>query len=278
MKAFLLVAFLMIGGRILAQSYQPQTDSAVSEFDSLVWFDEFDGDGRIDTTKWFHQTQLPSWGSWFGGLINHYTDREQNTFVKDGLLNLVAIKESFTDQGQTKEYTSARLNSRYAFTYGKVEIRAKMPFGKGTWPAIWMLNRNINEAGAYWERKGYGTTSWPTCGEIDILEHWGDKQDVIQSAVHNGSSYGGKVINYGSQKVESTSTDFHIYSFEWSKDKMIFGVDGMVHYVYQPKVKDASTWPYDDLYYFLLNIAIESDIDPEFKKSAMQVDYIRVYQ
>lgn len=249
-----------------------------SEFDSLIWSDEFEGEGMIDTTKWFHQTQLPPWGSWFGGLIQHYTDRVENTQLKDGKLHLVAKKETYKDQGYTKEYTSARLNSKFAFTYGRVEVRAKLPKGMGTWPAIWMLNTNINEAGAYWERNGYGTTSWPDCGEIDIMEHWGTNQDVIQSALHNRSSFGDKVENVGSQKVDGVSEKFHVYSVDWNRDRMVFSVDGEVHYMYNPPVKNAETWPYNSDYYFLFNIAILPEIDPAFKESAMVIDYIRVYQ
>ncbi|NNM19127.1 MAG: glycoside hydrolase family 16 protein, partial [Croceitalea sp.] len=243
-----------------------------------VWSDEFDGEGAIDTTKWFHQTQLPPGGSWFGGIIQHYTDREANTFVRDGYLNLVAKKETFEDQGEVKEYTAARLNSKYAFTYGRVEVRAKLPKGHGTWPAIWMLNTNINEDGAYYDNKGLGTVNWPKCGEIDIMEHWGKNQDYVSSALHNGSSYGGHVANTGGQKIEDASDTFHIYTLDWSKDKMVFSVDGKVHLEYAPAIKNADTWPYNDDYYFLLNIAIEPDIDPEFTESAMLVDYIRVYQ
>ena len=247
-------------------------------FDSLVWADEFNGEGPLDSDKWFHQTQLPSWGEWFGGLLNHYTDREENAYQEDGNLNLVAIREKYKDQGYEKDFTSARLNSKFAFTYGRLEVRAKMPEGVGTWPAIWMLNTNIIEAGAYWETKGYGTTSWPHCGEIDILEHWGKNQDFVQSALHNSSSYGGEVVNLGGLKIENVSSEFHTYVMEWTKDKITFSVDGKEMYTYQPKVKNNATWPYDSDYYVIMNIAIEREIDPDFKQSAMVVDYIRVYQ
>lgn len=248
------------------------------EFDTLVWSDEFEDEGPIDTDKWFHQTQLPPGGSWWGGIIQHYTDREANTYQKDGHLYLMAKKETFEDQGETKEYTSVRLNSKFAFTYGKVEVRAKVPKGVGTWPAIWMLNKNINEAGAYWEKQGFGTTDWPHCGEIDIMEHWGKNQDFVQSAVHNGSSFGHTVENLGGQHIEAASDEFHVYVMEWTDEKMTFSVDGKVHYTYNPAVKNRDTWPYDMDYYILFNIAIEPDIDPNFTESPMVVDYIRIYQ
>lgn len=249
-----------------------------STFDTLVWSDEFEGSGAIDTDKWFHQTQLPPGGSWFGGIIQHYTDRTTNTYVANGHLNLVAKKETFEDQGEVKEYTAARLNSKFAFTYGRVEVRAKLPRGRGTWPAIWMLNTNIDEDGAYWDNQGYGTVKWPSCGEIDILEHWGKNQDYVSSALHNASSYGDKVVNVGGQEMEGASDEFHIYTLDWSKEQMTFSVDGRTHFRYNPTVKNEKTWPYDDDYYLILNIAIEPDIDPQFVESAMVVDYIRVYQ
>lgn len=245
---------------------------------SLVWADEFDGDGPINFEKWFQQTQLPPGGSWWGGIIQHYTDSETNSYVKDGYLNLVAKKEVLEDQGELKNYTSARLNSKFAFTYGKIEIRAKLPTGNGTWPAIWMLNKNIDEDGAYWDNKGFGTTKWPYCGEIDIVEHWGKNQDYVSSAVHNGSSYGDIVENVGGQKIANVSEEFHIYVLEWTKDKMIFSVDGTQHFEYEPSVKNSDTWPYDSDYYMILNIAIEPAIDSNFVESPMVVDYIRIYQ
>lgn len=249
-----------------------------NSYSNLIWADEFDGIGAIDTLKWFHQTQLPPGGSWWGGLIQHYTDREDNTYVKDGYLHLLAKKEEFEDQGETKQYTSARLNSKFTFTYGKVEIKAKLPEGAGTWPAIWMLNKNINEDGAYWDNQGFGTVNWPSCGEIDILEHWGKNQDYVSSALHNGSSYGYQVENVGGQKIDGASNAFHIYSLQWTKEKIVFSVDGVKHFEYNPSEKNAETWPYDSDYYLILNIAIEPDIDPKFIESAMLVDYIRIYQ
>lgn len=248
------------------------------KFEKLVWFDEFNENGHINSKKWFHQTQLPAGGDWYGGLINHYTNRIENSYVKDGFLNIVAKKEIFDDQGEIKEYTSARLNSKFAFTYGRVEVRAKLPFGFGTWPAIWMLNKNIDEPGAYWQKQGFGTTNWPICGEIDILEHWGKKQNYIQSAVHTASSAGDDVINLGGKSLENVSNQFHTYSIEWFDDKIIFSVDGINYYTYKPSKIDATTWPFSADQYLLLNIAIEPDIDIAFEESSMVVDYIRIYQ
>lgn len=258
----------------------PKTKSNIqdSKFKTLVWADEFDDEGTINHEKWFRQKQLPPGGNWWGGLIQHYTDCNENSYVKDGFLNLVAKKEEYEDQGEIKQYTSARLNSKFAFTYGKVEVRAKLPEGTGTWPAIWMLNTNINEDGAYWDNQGFGKVNWPNCGEIDILEHWGKNQDYVSSAVHNGSSYGDKVKNLGGQNIKNASTEFHIYTMEWTDEKMIFSIDGIEHFRYNPSIKNKKTWPYDSDYYLILNIAIEPEIDQNFVESPMVVDYIRIFQ
>lgn len=246
-------------------------------FDNLVWSDEFDGSGAINTTNWFHQTQLPAGGGWYNGEIQHYTNRTDNSNTSGGFLNIVAKKEVFFDQGYTKQYTSARLNSKFAFTYGRVEVRAKLPTGLGTWPAIWMLGKNINEDGGYWDNQGFGTTSWPACGEIDIMEHWGRNQNYVQSAMHTPSSYGG-TINHGGQTIPTASSAFHVYTLDWFEEKMVFRVDGVEHYTYNPTIKNSDTWPFDNEQYILLNIAIEPDIDQSFTQSTMEIDYVRVYQ
>jgi len=246
-------------------------------FDRLVWSDEFDTDGAVNSDNWFHQTKLPNGWGWYNGEVQHHTDRIENSFVADGLLNIVAKKENFTDQGYTKNYTSARLNSKYAFKYGKIEIRAKMPFGKGTWPAIWMLGKDINEPGGYWTNEGYGKTSWPDCGEIDIMEHWGTNQNYVQSATHTPSSHGG-TINRGGRTIPTVSDKFHVYALEWNEEKLVFSVDDIVHYTYNPPVKNSSTWPFDAEQYLILNISLAADISPNFEQSSLQIDYVRLYQ
>jgi beta-glucanase (GH16 family) len=246
-------------------------------YDNLIWSDEFDKNGAIDQTKWFHQTKLPEGGSWYNGEIQHYTNRTNNAIVENGLLKIIARKETFNNQGQTKNYTSARLNSKFAFTYGKVEVRAKLPFGVGTWPAIWMLGKNISEDGAYWQQQGFGTTPWPACGEIDIMEHWGNNQNFVQSAIHTPSSFG-NTSNLGGQLIPTVSSQFHIYTLVWSPEKMVFSVDGKEHYTYNPTIKNEATWPFDQDQYLLLNIAIQPIIAPNFTQSAMEIDYVRVYQ
>jgi len=247
------------------------------EFDVLVWYDEFEGEGAINDTKWFHQTLLPTGTGWYNGEIQHYTDRVDNSNMSEGLLHIIGKKETYTNQGVTKEYTSARLNSKYAFQYGKVEVRAILPEGIGTWPAIWTLGKNIDEDGGWWDLQGFGTTPWPDCGEIDIMEHWGINQNYVSSATHTPSSFGG-TINVGGQTVPTASSEFHTYTLLWYPEKLVFKVDDVIHYTYQPEEINSSTWPFNAEQYLLLNFAFLPDIDPEFSSDTLVIDYVRVYQ
>lgn len=251
-------------------------------YNDLVWSDEFGTDGPVNAANWHHQTQLPAGGSWFNGEAQHYTNLTANSFVANGVLNIVAKKENYTDQGVTKEYTSARLNAKFAFKYGRIDVRAKLPAGQGTWPAIWMLGRNVNEDGAYFDAQ-YGTTGWPACGEIDIMEHGifpSQPIDYIQSTLHTPSSSGNS-INHGGTIAPDLQNSWHVYSLNWSPNQLSFLLDGVVYYTYNPAEKNASTWPFDKEQYLLLNVAmggIAGAIPPDFNQAAMQIDYVRVYQ
>lgn len=245
-------------------------------FDNLVWSDEFNGNGAINTQNWFHQTQLPNGVSWYNGEIQHYTNRVQNSNLANGNLNIVAIREQYTNQGQTKSFTSARLNSKFAFKYGRVEVRAKLPSGVGTWPAIWMLGKNTNEPGGFWA-SSFGTVNWPASGEIDIMEHWGNDQNFVQSAMHTPSS-SGNTVNKGGQVIPTVSSQFHVYSLDWSSEKMVFKVDNVIHYIYNPTVKNSSTWPFNAEQYILLNFAIQQNINSGFIQGTFEIDYVRVFQ
>ena len=252
-------------------------------YKDLVWSDEFTSDGTVDSNNWFHQTQLPAGGNWFNQEVQHYTNRTTNSFVANGNLSIVAKKESFTDQGYTKQYTSARLNSKFAFKYGRVDIRAKIPKDAGTWPALWMLGKNVNEDGGFFDAT-HGTTDWPACGEIDILEHGitrSKPDNYIQSALHTPSSFG-NTFNIGGVVVgDNIANNYHIYSMNWSPNQISFLVDGVVFYTYNPAVKDASNWPFDKEQYILLNIAmggIAGAINTNFTQTSMDIDYVRVYQ
>ena len=246
---------------------------------TLVWSDEFSGTGSPNSNLWFHQTQLPVGGSWFNGELQHYTNRLVNSSIGNGLLKITARRENFTDQGQTKQFTSARLNSKFAFTYGRVDVRAKLPSGAGTWPAIWMLGKNINEPGGFFSNQ-FGTVSWPACGEIDIMEHWGNNPNVIHGSIHTPSSFG-STINTRTKILSQVSSTFYVYSIVWDETKIDFLIDDVVFYTYSPSVKDANTWPFKKPQYLLLNIAmggVGGAVDPTFTESSMEVDYVRVYQ
>lgn len=251
-------------------------------YSDLVWSDEFETNGAINATKWHHQTQIPAGGSWYNGEQQHYTNQLANSFVNTGFLNIVAKKEVYTSQGYTKQYTSARLNSKFAFKYGRVDVRAKLPIQQGTWPAIWTLGKNINEDGAFFDAT-HGTTDWPACGEIDIMEHGitqSQPAGYIQSALHTPSSFGA-TTNIGGTIASNLGTDYHIYSMNWSPFQITFLLDGVAYYTYSPAVKNANNWPFDADQYLLLNIAmggVAGNIPSNFNQATMEIDYVRVYQ
>ncbi|MFI0428281.1 glycoside hydrolase family 16 protein [Mariniflexile sp. HMF6888] len=238
----------------------------------LVWSDEFDVDGSFNTSNWIAEVVPPDNGSWFNGEKQHYTDRANNVYVSNGTLKIVAKKETYTYGNSTKEYTSARLitKDRVEFTYGRVDVRAKLPKGDGTWPAIWMLGANID------------TVGWPACGEIDIMEHWGHKPGIVSSATHTTACSGGCTdVSVGSSTLPDYGTEFHIYSLEWNKNELKFLIDGEFKYSYAPTPETNDNYPYTTDQFIVLNIAMGGSwfgIDPNFTESTMEVDYVRLYQ
>lgn len=232
----------------------------------LIFSDEFDSPGSPNTNKWTYNIGKGENG-WGNNESQYYTNRTENVVIANGILKITAKKESY----EGAEYTSARMKTegKFDFTYGKVEVRAKLPKGGGTWPAIWMLGSSIS------------TLGWPACGEVDIMEHVGNNQGTVQSALHTPSSYGG-TINHGSQYLDDVSTEFHVYGLEWTADKMVFSVDGVTHYTYNPSPKNSNTWPFNDDQFIILNVAMGGGmggaIDPNFVSSTMEIDYVRVYQ
>lgn len=245
-------------------------DIVVDEELVLVWSDEFDVDGAVSSANWTLETFPPNNGSWWNGEKQHYTDRLDNAFVSNGTLKIVAKKETFTAFGSTQEYTSARLNSKFNFTYGRVDVRAKLPSGEGTWPAIWMLGRNID------------TVGWPACGEIDIMEHWGHNPTVVASATHTPACNGGcGNVTVGETHINDYDTAFHTYSVEWNEDELRFYIDDVFKYTYNPSTKNGQNWPYAWNQFILLNLAMGGSwfsIDPNFTEATFEVDYVRVYQ
>jgi beta-glucanase (GH16 family) len=274
--------FKTVGFLLCLLNFQFVSSQVDVVYNDLVWSDEFDNNGALNSLKWHHQTQIPSGGNWYNGEQQHYTNELANSFVENGSLKIVAKKEVYTNQGHTKQYTSARLNSKFAFTYGRVDIRAKIPTNQGTWPALWLLGKNIIEPGAFFSAT-HGTTSWPACGEIDIMEYgitpW-QPVGYIQSALHTPSSYG-STINHGGTVANNIGNDYHVYSMNWSPNQITFLLDGVAFYTYNPAVKNAATWPFIADQYLLLNIAmggVAGTIPSNFTQATMEIDYVRVYQ
>ena len=251
---------------------------STAEFPTVVWADEFDGSGRPDTDKWLHQVLPPHEGGWFNGELQHYTDRAENSTVGGGTLNIVARREQYTTQNSTRSFTSARLNSRFAFRYGRVEVRAKLPVEAGTWPAIWTLGANVNELGNPFGTE-YGDVGWPACGEIDIMEQRGWDKNTTIAYFHWGDTRTGAYESEGSDIVNRRSTsDFRVYALDWTEESLrVFVDDELVH-----ELPNTEARPFDNPHYLLLNIAmggnLGGDVPRTFSEATMEIDYVRVYQ
>ncbi len=236
------------------------------EYNNLVWADEFDTDGSPDENKWTYDIGTGSNG-WGNNESQYYTDRTDNVIVADGVLKIIAKKENYTGAS----YTSTRLKTqgKYDFTYGRVDIKAKLPSGGGTWPALWMLGSSITSVG------------WPACGEIDIMEYVGNNPGHIQSALHTTSS-SGNTVNFRKTEIENENDTYHIYSMIWSEDQISFLLDGERYYTYAPFIKNSSNWPFDANQFLIMNIAmggnLGGNIDGSFTETEMVIDYVRIYQ
>ena len=223
---------------------------------------------------------------WANGEKQHYTDRLENAYVSDGHLHIVAKKKEYVSQGVERSYTSARLNSKYDFKYGTVKVRAKLPKQKGLWPAIWTLGSNINEVGVH----DFGRSpevAWPACGEIDIIEQYGT-QNFVGSAMHGPlpvvitNAADGNAHPWNTAKLSPSVDEFHVYSMEWTAEKIIFKVDEDA-YKTVTAPSDKTNWPFDHKHFLLLNVAVEGItretgfIAEDFVSGEMVVDYVRIY-
>lgn len=230
------------------------------DFTTLMWFDEFDTDGAPDSNNWTMEIGNGQNG-WGNNEEQYY--RAENAVVDGGFLKITAKAESFGGF----DYTSSRMKTenKYEFKYGKVEIRAKLPTGGGTWPALWMLGEN------------YASNTWPACGEIDIMEHVGNQQNTIHGTLHYPEAFGGNA-DTGSVEVPDASTEFHVYSIIWTEDIIKFYVDGNAFKTYN----NSASSPFNLDFFLIFNIAMGGNfggaIDPGFTQSTMEVDYVRVYQ
>jgi len=230
--------------------------------DVLVWSDEFDSDGAPCEDNWSYDIGTGSNG-WGNNEEQYYTDLPSNVVIENGILKITAIAGTYLGS----DYTSARLksNEKFDFTYGKVEARAKLPTGGGTWPAIWMLGSD------------YVTNTWPACGEIDIMEHVGNQQDVIFSSLHYPGNSGGNAVTE-SISVPGVSEEFHIYTAEWTESEIKFYVDDTLYHTFN----NSASLPFNNDFFIIMNVAMGGNfggaIDPNFVSSTLEIDYIRVYQ
>ncbi len=266
MRAAMLAWAMTIGGAVWAQA--PSGD--VPPGYMLRWADEFAGKGLPDPAKWQFDTHANRSG-WYNNELQYYAaDRLENARVANGRLIITARAETLAqapDHGGQR-YTSARLitQGRAAWRYGFFEIRAKLPCGAGSWPAIWMLGEH---------------GGWPDGGEIDIMEHVGNDRHVVHSTVHNRATAG--TSGDGASIILPTACEaFHRYQLHWTADALDFAVDGRRVHRYARAGKDAAGWPYDAPQYLLLNLAIGGDmggrVDDAIFPARFEIDYVRVYQ
>ena len=238
---------------------------------SLVWSDEFDYSGLPDAMKWSWDVDGNASG-WGNKEAQFYTkDRIQNAAVKDGFLTITAIKEDF----QGKKYTSARLvtKSKGDWLYGRVEVRAKLPEGRGMWPAIWMLPTD-------WEYGG-----WPASGEIDIMENVGYDPYVIVASAHTKSyNHVQRTQKNNKITIQNCYTDFHVYALEWEASEYRVFVDDQLYFTFKNEGTGFKEWPFDKKFHLLLNLAVGGNwggskgVDDTIFPRSMVVDYVRVYQ
>lgn len=235
------------------------TSSPDPDYTVLKFSDEFNTDGAPDATKWTYDlgTGTDGWGN---NEAQSYTNASDNVIVAGGSLKITAKKVG-------SSYTSARLKTegKFDFTYGKVEVRAKLPVGGGTWPAIWMLGAD------------YATNTWPACGEIDIMEHKGNEPNKIHGTLHYPGRSGGNG-NTNTTTITNASSEFHVYKAVWSPASVKIYVDDVLFHT----VTNDSSLPFNKDFFMILNVAMGGSfggtIDPAFTQSSMEVDYVRVYQ
>lgn len=233
-----------------------------------VWAEEFDYNGAPDQSNWYYDIGGSGWGN---NELQYYTNSTNNAAVANGILTITARKEAM---GSMK-YTSARLLSKNKgdFLYGRAEIRAKLPGGLGTWPAIWMLPTD-------W---AYG--EWPKSGEIDIMEHVGFDPNVVHFSVHT-QAYNHSI---GTQKTSTKAiptaiTEFHNYRVDWTPYAVRGYFDDALVFTFTNEGKGSATWPFDKRFHLLLNIAVGGDwggaqgVDETVFPAVMEIDYVRVYK
>ena len=240
---------------------------------NIVWQDEFDKDS-LDLTKWSRETGGHGWGN---NELQFYTDSDSNSYVENGNLILKAqvVPQGIGSSKGLRYYSSARLRTygKGDWKYGRIEVKAKVASGQGIWPAIWMLPTD-------WLFGG-----WPSSGEIDIMEHVGYDLGVVHGSVHT-EAYNHKINTQRSsaRKIANVDTEFHVYSIIWDKDKISFFIDDVQYFLFENDQQgNYKTWPFDQRFHLLINIAVGGDWPGNPDNSTnfprkMLVDYVRVYE
>lgn len=258
----LLPLFAMLSIAIFCSLKQPAGDDY-----QLVWSDEFNYTGLPDSSKWNYEVGGHGWGN---QELQYYTEKvAENARVENGLLLIEARKEN----KEGMKYTSARLvtKGKGEWQYGKIEVKAKLPAGRGTWPAIWMLGATT-------------PLNWPDDGEIDIMEHVGFDEGTIHGSVHCKKYY----HSIGTQKtatvkVPDCTENFHVYAVEWSADSVKVSIDDNTYFRFANERSGYDAWPFDNKMFLLLNVAVggwggQKGIDDSIFPKRMEIDYVRVYQ
>ncbi len=250
----------------------PDTILAPSGY-QLVWHDEFNGD-NLDLNKWEYEVNAAGGGN---NELQYYTARQQNCYLQDGCLIIQALKEEYTGPEGTRQYTSARIRTIHKgdWKYGWFEIRVKLPYGKGLWPAIWMMPTD----------EVYG--GWAASGEIDIMELLGHEPARVYGTLHYGGSYPANVHTGASYTLQSGNfaTDFHVFALEWQPPSFRWYVDGILYQTQTQWYTAGFPYPapFDQRFYLILNIAVGGNWpgNPDNITSfpqRMVVDYVRVFQ
>jgi beta-glucanase (GH16 family) len=259
---------------LLLLSFVSKSQMGADRAWNLVWSDEFEGSGMPDESKWSYEVgdgcpQLCGFGN--NEKQNYTQARRQNVRVEDGKLIIQAHKENW----ENSEFTSAKLVSKPSgsWKYGKIEVKAKLPKGRGVWPAIWMMPTN----------KAYG--SWPKSGEIDIMEHVGYMKDSIYGTVHTeafnhvqGTQKGGQIFK------DKLSEQYHVYGIEWEENKIDFLVDDVPYFTFEKTADRSAEWPFYQEFYLILNVAVGGNwggkhgIDLEIWPQKMEIEYVRIFQ
>ncbi len=272
------IAIILIFSTSFVSCDLDETQEVVTK-NNLVWSDEFDTDGAPDPNNWNYEIGdgsaqgIPGWGN---NELQYYTDRPENVKVENGVLVITARQESF----QGSNYTSARLTTKGLMDrqYGRFEARIRVPYGKGYWPAFWMLGDDSDGE------------IWPQIGEIDIMENVGDEPTVAFGSIHGPGYSGGESIGKDFElENDRFDTGFHIFGIEWSPNRINYYIDDKLYQSLTPEDVDEETdgegvWVFNDRsFYIILNLAVGGNLpgspnaETEFPQS-MIVDYVRVYE